>query len=165
MGWLLPYAGIQLYKIEPERTIQFAGKAFTAEKRELRTQVYDFLRIQHELTDEELLDEFIRLRKREDKSYDELENLYEGMIKLDVPQQQALMQLKSAGVADEDLVQIASGGYRPEGSNLVSLQGLERSWAAVSRDQNVTAEQKARYLANIQRVLRLVGEGRVPIKE
>lgn len=162
---LMGNMGMQMTKVNPGLTIQFAANVFSAESSSIKTELYDFLKSQYEPTDEDILRKLIELRGKEDKAYEAIEKLYVGGQALGYTPAQILGVMKEKKVDEKALMQIANGGYAPNRSSLVSQQGIEQSWAGVVKDDNMTRERKQRYLDNLNRVMRLAGEGRVPLGE
>lgn len=161
MTWM----GIQLHQVDPARATQFAANQFNMEKREIKTDMYNFLKNQHNLTDEQILSEFNDLHEREDENFEQVERVYNGLTKVGYTPAQALALLKQKELTDADLTQLYTGGYRPENSNLVSMAGIERSWGDALKNSNMDDSVKRQYHTNLMRVLRLGAEGELPVKE
>lgn len=161
----LTWMGIQLHQVDPPRATQFAANQFDMAKREIKTDMYNFLKNQHNLTDEQVLSEFNDLHEREDENFEQVEKVYNGLVKVGYTPAQALALLKQKGLTDADLAQVYTGGYRPESSNLISLAGIERSWGDALKNSNMDPKVKEQYRNNLTRVLRLGAEGELPVTQ
>ena len=165
LGKGLQWAGVALQPVNVPESMQFAVNQYTAETKDLKREVYDFLKSEFEPTDEDILRKFVELRDKEDKAFERIEKVFEGAVRLGYSPEMVAAKLKEDGISDNDIRHLANGGYRPEASNLLSLEGLERSWEEVVQDDSTLRPKKQKYLDNINRALRLAGEGRLPMGE
>ena len=162
---ILPYLGMSLQQVDAPRTVEFKAREFNDSRDELRRDFYQFLRTSTSASDEDILARYTELQEKEKRAFSDLNNLYSGMIKLEYDPVQILGMLSAERVTDADLAVLASGGYRPEGSGIISMRGLEQSYTRAVERAGFTADQQTRYYNNIVKTLRLVEEGRLPARE
>lgn len=162
---ILPYLGMSLQQVDAPKTVEFKAREFNDARDELRRDLYQFLRTSTNATPEDILGRFTELQEQEKEQFSKLNNLYSGMLKLGYDPATVLGMLSAERVTDADLAVLAAGGYRPEGSGLISMRGLEQSYTRAVERAGFTEDQQKRYYNNIVKTLRLVEEGRLPARE
>lgn len=160
-GWM----GMQLVKADPETSLKYAASNFALERSDVRADFLNFLQ-RGERSDEEIAREFLALQEREAEAFEELDNLFVGMLRLGYDQGYVLSELKARKVGEADLRLLASGTYGIENSGILSMASMEASWANAERQPTSqwSDAKKERYLDNLRRVVGLIEQGRLPAR-
>lgn len=160
-GWM----GMQLVKADPETSLKYAASSFALERSDVRADFLNFLQ-RGERSDEEIAREFLALQEREAEAFEELDNLFVGMLRLGYDQGYVLSELKARKVGEADLRLLASGTYGIENSGILSMASMEASWANAERQPTSqwSDAKKERYLDNLRRVVGLIEQGRLPAR-
>jgi hypothetical protein len=161
----LTNVGLEVNQINGPMAIEYASNQFKAERNDIRGEWYDLLRTNTNMSDEEILREYLELTEREDNAFRRMEDIYEGLTSVGMSPEQVLARFKSEGLTGADLAVLYTGGYRPEKAGIVSISGLERSFKSAVQDADMTPADQARYLNNIRRVLSLVQQGKLAARE
>jgi hypothetical protein len=160
----LTYMGVQVHQVDAPLSIEYAANDFKATRREIRDEFTTLLRNAQNLDDEQILDEYVTLQDKEAESFERLDELYNGLLKMGYSEEQALAALQTEEIKAADLGMLYSGGYIPEQSGVVSMAGLESSFEDAMARESYTDAKKLAYYNNIQRVLALAGEGRIAVR-
>lgn len=160
VGAIFTAMGGQVYNIQPEKSVGFMVQRFDVANDDISEDFRTILKTRTELTDNALLSELVSLRDREAEAFESLTDSYQGMLELGYTPEQALGQMKAAGLKDADLPIVALG-YRPEYSGVVNLGSLEQSFRQMP---DTKPERKEKYLNNIRRLLALIESGQVPAR-
>jgi hypothetical protein len=162
---LLTYLGFQFTQVDATKAAEYRAMDFQETRDNVRRELYSFLEGSTGLTDEQLLERYTRLQGAESEAYDDLDKLYTGMLKLGYEPQQVLGQLKQEGLTDADLAALYTGSWTQGDNGVVSASGIERNFTSAVQRGNFTEAQKARYLSNIHRLIRLVEGGQIQARE
>lgn len=164
VGWMMTnLMGVKVHNVDPAKATQYVGMEFKAGQAGVRDAFYNYLKTSEGLSQNELLSRYTALQEQEQENYEKVEKQYSALLELGYTDAQALSMLKTAGLSQNDLALIYSGGYRPQYSGIVNFQNLEQSLMNTVKIPGNEAKGR-QYLENIITLAQLVESGQIPAR-
>lgn len=164
LSWLIKGSGGAMVKVDADRSASFVGKQFAKDRKDLTTKLANEFKTQTELTSEEFVQLFTELSVEENKAFDKISGMYEGLIKLGYSKAEAAALINpNKQINKSDMADIRNGTYNIGTSNLISRKSLKTLKANAKKDE--TREENLRTMRNIDTAVDTIKKAGLPTRE